>query len=212
VLLYYITGRKQFPGPESAQRQALLKKISEAVRLGVDFIQLREKDLSARELEILARDAVQVVRSAHSSTRLLINSRTDVGIAAGANGVHLRSNDLSPSLVRTIYDNVNLSAGSNPVIGVSCHSSQDVMQAAAEKASFAVLAPIFEKPGSDVHPAGLEMLAQACRQDIPVLALGGITVQNAAACVGAGAAGVAGIRLFQENDLQETIAALRNIA
>src|ERR1700724_1350794 len=103
-LLYYITGRSQFPGDEGARRRALLAKVAEAARAGIDYIQLREKDLSARELETLARQVVAAVRENSPSTRLLINSRTDVALAAGADGVHLRADDVEPHEVRRVLD------------------------------------------------------------------------------------------------------------
>jgi len=207
VLLYYITDRKQFTGDEASRRRALLEKIAEAAHYGVDFIQLREKDLAGRELEFLANEAVSVVRKAGSRTRLLINSRVDVAIASQADGVHLRSDDVSPEDVRSIYGSVNSLQTLNPVIGVSCHDVKDVMRAASRAATFAVLAPVFEKQGGS--PLGLKMLALACLQKVPVLALGGITLENFTACLSVGAAGIAGIRLFQQGDLRETVARLR---
>jgi thiamine-phosphate pyrophosphorylase len=196
LLLYYITDRGQFAGDEASRRQALLGKIAEAARCGVDFIQLREKGLSARELEALARDAVRTVRENSSRTRLLINSRTDVAIACGADGVHLRSDDVMPGEVRAAWIH---SLVATPMISVSCHSPAEVARAAAEAADLAVFAPVFEKAGSVA--AGLAALRVACEHPIKVLALGGITLENARACVEAGAAGVAGIRLFQENEV-----------
>ena len=92
MLLYYITDRRQFPGTPPEQRDRLLAKIAEAARAGVDLIQLRERDLSARELLQLAMEAVAAVRetrNAKRETRLLINSRLDVALACGADGVHL---------------------------------------------------------------------------------------------------------------------------
>jgi len=212
LLLYYITDRQQFPGDEAAQRRLLLAKIAEAARCGVDFIQLREKDLSVHDLEVLGCEAVQVVCAARSGSRLLINSRTDVAIASQADGVHLRSNDISPAEVREIYNTVQEKV-TKPVIGVSCHDNRDVMRAASGGASFAVFATVFEKESASANrPVGLGMLGQVCLQKIPVLALGGVTVENAAACIQTGAAGVAGIRLFQCNNLCETVAKLRKIA
>jgi len=187
-----------------------LGKIAEAALHGVDFIQLREKDLSVRDLEVLAAEAVHAVRKAGAQTRLLINSRTDVAIASQADGVHLRSTDVSPQQIRSIHRSLSSAWGPDPVVGVSCHNPEEVKRAAENAASFAVLAPVFEKPGS--HPAGLEMLARACRESIRVLALGGVTLENAPACLQAGAAGVAGIRLFQNGDLAKTVAVLRSNA
>jgi thiamine-phosphate pyrophosphorylase len=209
-LLYYITDRSQFRGDESDRRRALLAKVSEAASAGVDYIQLREKDVGTRELELLARVAVAAVRESSSSTRLLINSRTDVALAAGADGVHLRADDLS---VWEAHAVVQL-AGHRPLttnhflVAASCHSNEDVMR--AEGADFAVFAPVFGKRGNaGTPPAGLTALREACRANIPVLALGGVTIENAAPCLNAGAAGVAGIRLFQENKIADVVRALR---
>jgi thiamine-phosphate pyrophosphorylase len=204
LLLYYITDRTQFGGDETSLRRALLDKIAEAARRGVDFIQLREKDLSAHELEALAGDAVRMVRKNSSRTRLLINSRTDIAVACGTDGVHLKSEDVSPSEVRKAWAK---SLNSVPVISVSCHSPAGVALAAAEAADLAVFAPVFEKQGS--RASGLNVLRNACEHPIKVLALGGVTLANARSCVEAGAAGVAGIRLFQDDDVARVVAALR---
>ncbi len=196
VLLYYITDRKQLP---SSVR--LLHKIAEAAHAGVHYIQLREKDLPVRELEVLAKEAVQAIVG--TRTRLLINSRSDVAIASGAHGVHLTSTDIYAGDARALWRE------RQPVIGVSCHSTGDVRMAEAQGADFAVLAPIFGKAGGP--GIGLTALAEATGVvpppahtesaprplRFPVLALGGVTLANARACLAAGAAGVAGIRLFQ---------------
>lgn len=219
-LLYYITDRGQFPGDESARRKALLEKIAEAAGAGVDYIQLREKDLTARELESLAKEAVRVVQEAQQratsgprpATRLLINSRTDVALAAGADGVHLRSDDISPGDVRRIWRlcGARAAARETPVISVACHSRADVVRAASAGADFAIYAPVFEKEGAS--PAGLAALQEACQADIRVLALGGVTAEKAGACLRAGAAGIAAIRLFQENEIEGVVRGLRGIA
>jgi thiamine-phosphate pyrophosphorylase len=212
LLLYYITDRTQFPGDENARQRALLEKIAEATRCGVDLIQLREKDLPTRELEALSRAVLHTVRlqktgSRKSTTRLLINSRTDVALACGADGVHLRSDDISPSEVRTIWAKARDS--SRALVSVSCHSACEVARIASEGVDFAVFAPVFEKRDApQASPAGLDALREACRQKVPVLALGGITLKNARACVDAGAAGVAAIRLFQKNDIAEVVRGL----
>src|SRR3954465_10524136 len=97
MLLYYITDRTQFSGDESARGSALLAKVRECARAGVDYIQLRERDLSGRELETLARSVAGEIREAGGTSKLLINSRMDIAIACGAKGVHLRSGDEDPN-------------------------------------------------------------------------------------------------------------------
>ena len=212
MLLCYITDRSQFSGNESARRGRLLDKIEEAARCGVDFIQLREKDLITRELELLAFEALRAIREhSLSTTQLLINSRTDVALAAGADGVHLRSEDISPFDVRGISDLHAPGRHSRFTIGVSCHSLQEVRRA-ANHADFVVYGPIFQKKAVSLRPAaGVEALHEACREKIPVLALGGITLENAGACLGAGASGIAGIRLFQENEVRKVVDLLRSL-
>jgi len=229
-LLYYITDRTAFAADEPTRRRRLLEKIAEAARAGVDYIQLREKDLPTRDLEQLAHEAVRAIREAGKlatgnrqlATALLINSRTDVALAVGADGVHLRSNDVSALEVRTTWERGHVgtaalgcpavrSTAPAPLIGVSCHSPAEVDQAAADGATFAVFAPVFEKKDSPAtRPTGLAILEQACRANIPLLALGGITLSNASSCLAAGAAGIAAIRLFQENDIADVAQHLRS--
>jgi thiamine-phosphate pyrophosphorylase len=209
LLLYYITDRSQFTGDETARRARLLEAIAQATRCGVDFIQLREKDLSTRDIEILARDALRTGNK-KLKTVFLINSRTDIALACGAQGVHLRANDISPSEARKIWTQCGAGAPAPVTIAKSCHTRVEVARAAHEGADFAVFGPVFEK-GSD-PPAGLDSLHEACQEKIPVLALGGVTLENAAACVRAGAAGIAAIRLFQENEMSTVAAELRHLA
>jgi thiamine-phosphate pyrophosphorylase len=206
LLLYYITDRAQFSGTEPRRREQLLVRVAEAVRAGIDYMQLREKDLPSRELEALARDVVRTARDTGADTRVLINSRADVALAAGADGVHLRSNDLSPMDVRGIWRTAG--AESQPVVAVSCHTEEEVRAAKLAGADFVVFGPVFGK--SAAPGVGLSRLSAACAHGIPVLALGGLNLENARSCVEAGAAGVAGIRLFQNGDLSATLAQLRN--
>ena len=208
--LYYITDRKQFAGDAAAQRARLLERIAAAAAAGVEFIQLREKDLSARELEKLGADALLRTRASGLGTRLLINSRLDIAIACGADGVHLPADDLNPDEARAIFDKAGVH---RPVIGISCHSLDAVRLAESRGADFAVFAPVFEKDGKP--GVGLRALQEACARrehaepPMPVFALGGITLANARECVAAGVAGIAGIRLFQSGDLAATVQALR---
>jgi thiamine-phosphate pyrophosphorylase len=235
MLLYFITDRRQFPGSHEDQREALLGKIADAARAGVDYIQLREKDLSARELLRLAEQALAAIRNANAKqpetgtrkpeTGLLINSRLDVALAARAQGVHLRSDDISAADARAVCMKTAVAGNRNPetrnlVIAISCHTADEVRRAEADGADFAVFAPVFEKSGR--RGVGLEALHTACRGTpkastpepspaikIPVLALGGVTLENASDCIAAGAGGIAGIRLFQENDVAGVIFRLR---
>jgi thiamine-phosphate pyrophosphorylase len=220
LLLNYITDRRAFAGDDRARRRQLLDKIAEAASEGVDYIQLREKDLPARELESSAREAMSIIFKLRTENRevrtaLLINTRIDVALAAEADGVHLPAQDLTPEEVKAAWHEarvgrVGREISARPVIGVSCHSQEEVGQAAANGASFAVFGPVFEKiDAPEKSPAGLESLRRACRADIPVLALGGVTLQNARACGEAGAAGIAAIRLFQENDIARIARELR---
>jgi thiamine-phosphate pyrophosphorylase len=213
-LLYYITDRAALGADEPTRRRRLLEKISEAAQAGVDYIQLREKDLPTRDLETLAHEAVRAIKG--TKAVLLINSRTDVALAAGAQGVHLRAEDISPKDVRKIWQECGAGASArepsptNPRIAVSCHSPEEVAEAAANGATLAVLAPIFEKKDApEARPAELSMLKAACKAKIPVLALGGITLSNAQSCLEAGAAGIAAIRLFQENRIADVVRVLR---
>jgi thiamine-phosphate pyrophosphorylase len=210
LLLYYITDRAQFRGTERERRERLLQRIAEAARAGVDLIQLREKDLPPRALESLARAAVGKLRASGGATRLLINSRTDIALAAGADGVHLRSRDITPRHVRTIWELAG--RGDAPTVVVSCHNEAEVLAARANGADLVVFGPVFGKQDApDSHLTGIEQLGSACQHGIPVLALGGVTVENANSCIEVGAAGIAGIRLFQQGDLDETVHRLRTL-
>ena len=219
-LLYYITDRTAFPSPERARRIRLLEKIAEAASAGVNYVQLREKDLCPRDLESLAREALQIIRKLETGnpkrgTALLINSRTDVALATAAAGVHLPAHDVSPADAREIWRCGGLPVArevsqGDPQISISCHSPEEVTQAAASGANLALFAPVFEKKNAQgTIPKGLDVLREACRAKIPVLALGGITLHNAASCLQAGAAGIAAIRLFQENDIATIVRTLR---
>lgn len=218
-LLYYITDRQAFAEDEPTRRRLLLAKISEAVEAGVDYIQLRERDLPARDLESLAREAVATIEklraeNAELRTALLINSRTDVALVTQADGVHLRSDDLSPHEVTRMWRcraGARESSLQAPLIGVSCHSPEEVMKARDSGATFAAFGPVFEKKDVPAaSPKGLSSLQKSCVQAIPVLALGGITVENARSCLEAGAAGIAAIRLFQENAVASVVRQFRS--
>src|SRR5580658_230060 len=147
-------------------------RVAEAFAAGVDFVQLRAKELDARELFALAREAARV----KGPGKLLINDRLDVALACGADGVHLPSNRPPVSAYRSITP-------PGFIISVACHTIADVER--AEGADFVVLAPIFSTPGKG-PPIGLDTLQRAARVGIPLLALGGITCENAMRCHDAG--------------------------
>lgn len=197
---YAITDRSQLL-PGAGTDEDRLSELVRQARLwaaeGVDYIQLREKDLPAAALASLAEQIVEALGG--TSTRLLINSRLDIAVAARAHGVHLTSaaGGLTPAQVREVYAAAALPL---PVISVSCHTLAEVEEARKE-ADLILFAPIFHKTvAGEVVTAGigLEGLRTACLAagSTPVYALGGVTLENAQACLLAGAAGIAGIHLF----------------
>ena len=212
MLLCYITDRRLLGDDEATRQKNLLARIESAAAAEIDFIQLREKDLSARELESLAGEAMARL-ARFPKSRLLINSRLDIALAVGAHGVHLRAEDFQASDARYIA----AKAGKQIVIGVSCHSAKEVALADSHGADFALLGPIFEKRGETLAPLGLEELRRTCTRPaaaasrMPVLALGGVNLSNARDCMEAGADGVAGIRLFQESAMDQAVKQLRRI-
>ncbi len=178
---YYITDRKAVGG-----FRPLLEVIRDQMHLGVDYIQIREKDISARELFefTLAVLECRAEDRNHLLTKILLNSRADVALATGADGVHLPADAPLETLPGLL-------------VARSCHTLQEVT---ATEADFIAFGPIFETSGKTT-PVGLEALREACKLGKPIYALGGINWENAAACLDAGAQGIAGIRLFQEPEL-----------
>ena len=172
MLRYFITDRRLCGG-----LLPLLDLIRTQIALGVEYIQIREKDLSARELFQFTRAVVEARGGAAS--KILVNERADIAFAAGADGVHLPSRAPRETLPGLL-------------VARSCHTEEEVHRA---KVDFVTFSPIFESPGKG-RPFGLDALRKACQAPVPVFALGGITCENASACVEAGAAGIAGIRLF----------------
>ena len=209
MLRYAITDRLRLATSEPARRQGLLNQARECAAAGIDFLQLREKDLPPRDLAETARAILRIFAEHHGDRpKLLINSRADIAIATGAGGVHLTSSEgeLTPAQVRTLYNSAGLP---EPVTSVSCHSLAEVARAHTLAPSLILFGPVFEKVVSDPatqhttealisRGTGLNLLHTACAAaaPIPVLALGGVNESNAPDCLEAGAAGIAAIRFF----------------
>jgi thiamine-phosphate pyrophosphorylase len=186
----------------------LLGKIELISAAGVDWIQLREKNLSGRYSASLVREALRLAsiqaRYAPAAARILVNDRLDVAIAEQAGGVHLGEKSLHVNDAKRLL--AASQAGQPPsddfILGVSCHSLEAARSASSGGADYIFFGPVFATPSKAAYgaPQGLDHLAEVCASvTIPVLAIGGITVENASACFSAGAAGIAAIRLFQDS-------------
>ena len=179
---YYITDRRAVGG-----FRPLLEVIRDQLHLGVDFIQIREKDLSGRELFEFTLAVLEVrdyeIRK-RFTTKILVNSRADVALATGADGVHLPA-DAPRETLPGLF------------VSRSCHTFEEIQ---SSKADIVTFGPVFDTPGKG--PAvGVSGLKAACELGKPVYALGGVNWDNAAECMAAGAEGIAGIRLFQDPGL-----------
>ncbi len=199
--LCYITDR------HALEPRPLLPLVLEAVRAGVDLVQIREKDLATRELFSLAREAATEAERVKKGTRVIVNDRLDVALAAGAHGVHLGTRSMPAPAVRRIVSRDFL-------VGVSCHSLRETLAAESAGADYALLGPIFQTLSKIQYgpPLGLETLRDvAARVSIPLYALGGISVERVRPCLEAGATGIAGIAVFQgAASLAERVSELRS--
>jgi len=207
-LLCYVTDRRSLAGASDLAIELQLKKIERAANAGVDWIQLREKDLSGRELAELAE---QAILQSGSCSAVLVNDRVDVACATGASGVHLGENSLPADEARRLISQRD--ARRNFMVGVSAHSLEGAMQAEQAGADYVLFGPVYETPSkaSFGRPQGVPRLGEVCKRlTIPVLAIGGITLGNAGDCIAAGAAGIAAIRLFQDvANLDDLVSELR---
>ena len=205
-ILCYVTDRKGLTSTNNDQNHALLKRVATATEAGIDWIQIREKDLSAKELSSLTRDVVAQTKHINErnrqASRILVNDRLDVAWSERAGGVHLGERSLPVhDVCKWLAARPELAKGDKLLVGVSWHSVQSAAKAADDGADYIFFGPVFATPSkaSFGAPQGLERLAEVCRTvSIPVLAIGGITLDNASDCFAAGAAGIAAIRLFQD--------------
>ncbi|MCS7083987.1 MAG: thiamine phosphate synthase [Aquificaceae bacterium] len=177
--LYAISDRK---------RRNPVESFRELLERGVRMFQLREKDMSARELYELAKTLRDITKE--RGALLFINSRVDIAISVGADGVHLPRDELSPKVVKSI--------SSSLIVGYSAHSLEEALWAEKEGADYITLSPIFKtRSHPDAKPIGLETLKEVCeRVCLPVYALGGVSFERAKQCYKNGAFGIAGIDMF----------------
>jgi thiamine-phosphate pyrophosphorylase len=220
-VLCYVTNRGSLPalGEGLGKEDALLGVIERAVAAGVDWIQIREKDLAAARLVALTREALRASAGKPARpTRILVNDRLDVALAAGAGGVHLGEESLPVEEVRRWlpFAAGESRVGADFLVGVSCHSLESAQTAERAGASYIFFGPVFATPSKAVYgvPQGTERLAEICHTvKIPVLAIGGITFENVRECLSAGAEGIAAIRLFQgAGDLAAVVARFREVS
>jgi thiamine-phosphate pyrophosphorylase len=194
--LYAITNSQQMGTSLRSRIEALRRLSADWANGGVEYVQIREKDLTTGELEILASAVVQEVRG--SRTQVLINGRADIAFAVGADGVHLPGGlQLSPTVIRSLFLWRGLF---EPLISISCHSLEEAKMAQETGANMILFAPVFEKTISEglLQGQGLGTLSVVCQavSPLPVFALGGVNLENAAKCIEAGASGIAAIRLL----------------
>jgi thiamine-phosphate pyrophosphorylase len=222
-ILCYVTDRRSLQASaQTGSLDPLLEKIEQIVAAGIDWIQLREKDLSGRSCAALAREALRRASNqpaqagsparllAGLPARILVNDRLDIAIAEQAGGVHLGENSLPTQDANRLItaSQAAQTLSQDFILGVSCHSLEAAQSAAAAGADYIFFGPVFATPSKAAYgaPQGLRHLAEVCASlKIPVLAIGGITLENAPACLSAGASGIAAIRLFQDSTDPATI-------
>lgn len=172
------------------KKKEILENIQVAAEAGISLIQIREKNLTAGLLFDLTEAAIEIVRE--FGTKLLVNGRADVALAAGANGVHLPADGLSAETIRRSFPKRFL-------IGVSTHSAEEAETARSNGADFVTFGPVFQSPGKG-KSKGLEMLNNVCKllDPFPVIALGGIDDSNYRNVLENGASGFAAIRFLNE--------------
>jgi thiamine-phosphate pyrophosphorylase len=194
-LLYLITSGETTAAttPQTEDFANVLRLVEAAVAAKIDLIQIREKHLNANFLYELSSRAADITKG--SPTKLLVNDRADIAAAAGAQGVHLTTQSLVPQVVRSTF-------GADFLIGVSTHSLEQAEAASRSGADFIVFGPVFDTLSKRRYgkPLGLGELRKVTSEvaPFPVLALGGVTINNAADCIDAGAAGIAAIGILND--------------
>ena len=205
-VLCYVTDRTAPQGGSQSAVDKVRAKICIVAAAGVDWIQIREKDLPTRELLTLAADAVRIAHAASDGPRVILNDRLDIALAAGADGVHLGGESIAFADVIQWCRRGN--APPEFLIGVSCHGLEEAQEGERAGASYVFFGPVYDTPSkrSFGSPHGIARLTRVCEAvRIPVVAIGGVTETNAAETLRAGAAGIAAIRLFQESEDAESL-------
>jgi thiamine-phosphate pyrophosphorylase len=207
-ILCYVTDRKSLAAEGRDQDEALLKRVRSAAAGGIDWTQIREKDLSGKELSSLTRDGVAQIKQINErdgrASRIIVNERLDVAWSERAGGIHFGEHSLPVHDVRKwVAAKADIPGHDKFLVGVSCHSVEAAVAAARDGADYIFFGPVFATPSKAPFgaPQGRKRLAKVCSAvEIPVLAIGGITVDNASDCFAVGAGGIAAIRLFQDAD------------
>jgi thiamine-phosphate pyrophosphorylase len=207
-IIYLITSgaTTEASTPSSEDFQNVLALVRAGCRANIPLIQLREKNLDTRTLYELTARAVEITRG--TNTRLLVNDRADIARAARADGCHLTTRSIEASIIRRTF-------GPDFLIGVSTHTLSEARTARDDGADFAVFGPVFDTPSKHAYgpPVGVESLREAAQalSPFPLLALGGVALENVPEISRAGASGIAAIRLFSESvDLDATVSAIRD--
>jgi thiamine-phosphate pyrophosphorylase len=212
-ILCYVTDRRSLEVSSHPDlMEPLLEKIALAAAAGVDWIQLREKDLTGKQSALLVSEAlnrvsklpIQPQAATQKLRRILVNDRLDVALASRAGGLHLGENSLPVGEAKRLLlsSPAAQTLAHDFILGVSCHSLEAAQSAASSGANYIFFGPVFATPSKAAlgSPQGVDRLAAVCRSiNIPVLAIGGITLANVSSCLSAGASGIAAIRLFQDS-------------
>jgi thiamine-phosphate pyrophosphorylase len=200
-IVCYVTARSAFGVAQTAAATELIARVRTAVAAGVDWIQVREKDLPSRALVALVRDVIGAAESGtEPAGKVIVNDRLDVALTAGADGVHLGRESVPVAEVVRWCCSGN--APKEFLIGVSCHTVSEALEAQTAGASYLFFGPVFDTPSKRAFgpPQGAAKLAEICLGvRLPVLAIGGVSAENSMECLRAGAAGVAAIREFQQD-------------
>ena len=188
-IIYMITDGTLTDQKFQTQSLRTIEIVSLAIRSGIPLIQIREKQLSTKNLCLLAEKVVEI--AARTMTKVMINDRADIAAGVGADGVQLTEESLPVPVIRSSFPDL--------IVGSSTHSADSVAAAVKAGADFAVFGPVYATPGKD-YPQGVKALADACEAagEMPVIAIGGIDDSNYREVTAAGASGFAAIRFLND--------------